>query len=61
MEHHALAVMTVTDGGAGTIFYFWIVEFHFIFLLIEFHWNFFISYKILPYYVFYYCILISRR
>ena len=29
----------------------------FCYLLIEFHYTFSISYKILPYYVYYYCIL----
>ena len=40
------------------IFHYSIVQVHFIFLLIEFHCTFSINYKILPYYVYYYCIFI---
>ena len=39
------------------IFHYSIVSVHF-FLLIEFHCILLFSYKILPYYVFYYCIYI---
>ena len=39
------------------IFHFSIVQVHFVFLLIEFHYAFSISYKILPYYVYYYLLL----
>ena len=35
---------------------FSIVQLNFVFLSIEFHCTFFISYKILPYFVYYYCI-----
>ena len=39
------------------IFYFLIVQVHFVFLSIEFHCTFSKSFKILPYYVYYCCIL----
>ena len=38
------------------IFNFSVVQVHFVFLLIEFHCTFSMSYKILQYFVYYYCI-----
>ena len=49
---------TVQNGGGWIIFNFSIVQADFVFLLIEFIYTFSISYKILPYYFYYYCILI---
>ena len=46
-----------TEGG-WMICHFSIVKVRFGFLLIEFQCTFYISYKILPYFIYYYCILI---
>ena len=45
-------------GGGWMIFHFFDCLSPFSFLLIEFHCTFSISYRTLPYYVYYYCILI---
>ena len=44
--------------GGWMSFHFTIVHVHFVFLLIEFRCPFSISYKMLPYYVYYYCLFI---
>ena len=41
-----------SNGGGWMICHFSIIRVHFIFLLIEFHCTFFISCKIIPYYVY---------
>ena len=46
------------NGGGWMICHFLIGQSKFCFLSIEFHCTFSISYKILPYYVYYYCIVI---
>ena len=40
------------------IFNYSIIQDHFVFLSFKFHCTFSISYIILPYYVYYYCVLI---
>ena len=46
-------------GGGWIIFYFFDCSSPFCFLLIEFNCTFYISYKWIPYYIYYYCVLIS--